>query len=172
MFKQHNGDIGPRSRDSICPSFASRFASLYIERAQGDRVPAAPAAPNAVKRPGPDALSSVQGPGTFSVHEPNSPQVQTVHRPPCAMDVAAYSALSPVIRLLATVACISDYPPAQAQRPITSARTTRLRRLPLHRSSALTWLRQGEPAFESDPFCEPASARRRSKRPSHSAPRS
>src|SRR5437868_1074761 len=40
--------------------------------------PAAPAAPNAVRRPGPNALASVQGPGTFSVHEPNSPQVQSV----------------------------------------------------------------------------------------------
>ena len=52
---------GPRSRDRICPSFASRLRPLIDERAQGDRVPAAPAAPNAVKRPGPYTLSSVRG---------------------------------------------------------------------------------------------------------------
>ena len=52
------------------------------------------------------------------------------------MDVAAYFVISPVMRLLATVAYLRRLPAWASSTPLKGARTTRLRRLLQRRSSA------------------------------------
>ena len=109
---------GPRSRDRICPSLASRFASLSIERAQGDRVLRCTRSPERRKASGPERpFKRPGGPATFQCTSQTHHRFSRNNRPPCAMDVAAYSALSPVIRLLATVAYLRRLPACASSTP-------------------------------------------------------
>src|SRR5947207_7852481 len=65
----------------------------------------------------------------YAYGEKETPQVQTGHRLPCAMVLTAYFALSPVIGLMLPPSpSRTGYPVAKAQRPLQSARTTRLGR--------------------------------------------
>ena len=134
-----------------------------MKRAQGDRVPAAPAAPNAVKRPGPFALFKRPGdPAPFQCTG-QAPQVQPGQPASLRSGVTTYFVLSPVIWLPCHRRLHKGLPLRPGSTPYAGARTTRLGRLLQAPVVRACLDRPGlDLPLSLPPDCETASARRRS----------